>query len=157
MPSHPSHPDANGSVDLAPPGSRRGGPPPITLESLDERLVTVERHVEDLTSTEPSIPTELLNIRRVVAAQAGLLEEQGKVIREVLDLTKANGTSLVKITEVIGESPDSALDKAGSGLRKQVADLVVKSKAPTIVTAIGGAGMGLYALFQLLKAVGVLK
>lgn len=150
--------DLNGSssVDQG-PSSRRGLPGSLTLESLDERLGHVERHVEDLTAAESSLPEELLNIRRVASAQAGLIEELGKLVKENVEQSKANGAALVKLTEVIGESPDSALDKAGSGLRKQVADLVVKSKAPTIVTAIGGAGMGIYAIWQILHAIGVVK
>ena len=148
--------DLNGSTSVDQgPSSRRGPPGSLTLESLDERLGHVERHVEDLTGAESSLPEELTNIRRIAAAQSGLIEELTKLTRESVEQGKANGVAIAKLTEVIGESPDSALDKAGTGLRKQVADLVVKSKAPTIVTAIGGAGMGIYAIYQIVKALGI--
>lgn len=147
--------DANGSsVDTAPPGSRRG-PPPLTLEGLDERLTAVEHTLEN--AAESSLPTELLNIRRVMAAQATTLEEQGKTLAALLEQSKANGTALAKFGEVIGESPDLSTGKPGTGMRKQLSDLVDKGRVPPVlhyVTPIVGV---LFGIYQALKAVGILK
>ncbi len=42
-------------------------------------------------------------------------------------------------------------------MRKQLTDLVTKSKAPTIATYVTTVSMGLYALYQWLHAAGILK
>lgn len=149
--------DLNGSsssVDQG-PSSRRGLPGSLTLESLDERLGHVERHVEDLTAAESSLPEELLNIRRVASAQAGLIEEMGKLVKEGVEQSKANGIAIAKLTEVVGESPDLSTGKPGTGMRKQLSDLVTKAQVPAFVAWLTPAMGTAYGLYQALKFFGV--
>lgn len=135
------------SVDMA-PNSRRLAQP-LTIEGIADRLDELESRIEKRDSGEHALIEELESLRKEINALRS-------AVKDLADTTKAVLEAQKKLTEVIGESPDPALDKAGTGMRKQLTDLVTKSKAPTIATYVTSAGMGIYAVYQGAKALGLL-
>jgi hypothetical protein len=125
----------------------------LTLEGLDARLTVVEHTLED--AVESSLPTELENLRHIVAKLSAKLDEQSTQIAAVLEQSKSNGAALAKFSEVVGESPDLSTGKPGTGMRKQLSDLVDKQRVPPFVQWLTPVIAVVIGIYQALKAAGV--
>lgn len=136
------------SVDMAPPASRRLAQP-LTIEGLADRLDDLESRLDTRDSGEHQLAEEVDKLR-------GDIRSLSAAVKDLSDMAKALVESQKKLTEVIGESPDPATGADGSGMKKQLTDLVTKSKAPTIATYVTSAGMGAYAIYQGAKALGLI-
>lgn len=77
-------------------------------------------------------------------------------LEELQDGRAADSRSLATLLAAVGESPDAATGRDGSGMRKQLAALVEAGKKPTIASYVAAIGTGLLALYQVLKGFGVL-
>lgn len=133
--SHPSHPTGE-----APPGSSRR---PLTLEELEARVRILERSREEHDSGEGEVAAAVAELKETVAS--------------IRATQKEHSVQLAKVVEAVGESPDEATETQGKGMRKTLADLVRKSKAPTISAHVAAVGTVAIAAYQVLKLAGVLK
>lgn len=129
------------SVDMAPNSQR--APHPVTLESLNERLLEIEERIDRRDSDE-----------NVVAEDIAKIKQQ---MRDLGESLKDISGKLDKLAGVIGESPDLSTGNAGTGMRKQLSDLVTRSAVPAIVAYITPALATGYGVYQALKLAGILK
>lgn len=129
------------SVDQSPNSQR--APHPVTLESLDERLKEIEERIERRDSDEAVVAEDIAKIKQQM--------------RELNESLKDISAKLDKLANVIGESPDLSTGNAGTGMRKQLSDLVTRSAVPAVVAYITPALATLYGIYQALKLVGILK
>lgn len=129
------------SVDMAPNSQR--APHPVTLESLNERLLEIEERIDRRDSDE-----------NVVAEDIAKIKQQ---MRDLGESLKDISGKLDKLANVIGDSPDLSTGNTGTGMRKQLSDLVTRSAVPAIVAYITPALATCYGVYQALKLAGILK
>ena len=129
------------SVDMAPVSQRT--PNPITLESLNDRLVEIEDQLSRRDSDESAMADDIAKIKQQ-------MRDLGEAMKDI-------GGKLDKLTGVIGDSPDLSTGNAGSGMRKQLSDLVTRSAVPAVVAYITPALATGYGVYQALKAFGIVK
>lgn len=129
------------SVDMAPNSQR--APHPVTLESLNERLLEIEERIDRRDSDE-----------NVVAEDIAKIKQQ---MRDLGESLKDISGKLDKLANVIGDSPDLSTGNTGTGMRKQLSDLVTRSAVPAIVAYITPALATCYGLYQALRAFGFVK
>lgn len=69
----------------------------------------------------------------------------------------ADSRALADISARIGEPPDDSTGREGSGMRKQIAMLIVASRRPTIAAYFAAVFTAIPMVYQLAKAVGWIK
>lgn len=129
------------SVDMAPNSQR--APHPVTLESLNERLLKIEERIDRRDSDESVVAEDIAKIKQQ-------MRDLGESLKDI-------SGKLDKLAGVIGESPDLSTGNAGTGMRKQLSDLVTRSAVPAIVAYITPALATGYGVYQALKLAGILK
>ena len=129
------------SVDQAPTSQR--APHPVTLESLNTRLLEIEDQLAQRDSEESAMADDIAKIKQQ-------MRDLGEQMKDI-------GTKLDKVVSVIGDSPDLSTGAAGTGMRKQLSDLVTRSAVPAIVAYITPALATCYGIYQALRAFGILK
>ena len=129
------------SVDQAPASQR--SPHPVTLESLDERLKEIEERIERRDSDENLVAEDIAKIKQQ-------MRDLGESLKDI-------STKLDKLANVIGESPDLSTGNTGTGMRKQLSDLVTRAAVPAVVAYITPAMGVAFGVYQALKLAGILK
>lgn len=108
----------------------------VAIDALQGRMAAVEERLSGAGGPEPSIKEQLTELTR------------GR---------EADSRVLGVIVAAVGESPDAATGREGSGMRKQLASLVEGAKKPTIASYFAAFGTAALAIYQILKGFGVVK
>lgn len=102
---------------------------------IEGRMTDLEERLSGSGGTEPSIKTRLEDLQ---------------------DGRGADSKILGALLTAVGESPDAATGREGSGMRRQLAALVEAGKRPTIASYLAAGGTALLTLYQILKSYGIL-
>lgn len=139
------------SVDAA-PASRRL--PPVSLESIAARLEDLEQRRD---SGDHEIATQVEALRNELRALSARVVGIESKTESIDDKVTAIAADLKKQTEVIGESPDLGTGKDGSGMRKQLANLVDKQRVPPFIQWLTPFAVTAMGAYELLHRLGILK
>lgn len=116
-----------------------------------------------MSATAPEVATNVLYAE--LAARVAVLEarpsEAEQTTKEKLDEFQrqqaADSKAIAGLVAAVGEAPDDSTGREGSGMRKQLAMLIVASKRPTLAAYLAAFFTAVTMVYQFAKGVGWIK